>query len=345
MKPVLVTGATGFVGWHVARNLLERAVPVRVMARNPQASAQALRQLPGAEVVQGDLRDADSVGRAVAGCGVVYHVAADYRLWVPKPEEMYRSNVDGTRNLLQAARIHGVEKVVYTSTVGCIGFPDGGVGNEETPVSLELMKGPYKRSKFMAEQVALEFAGLEFTGKSLPVTVVNPTTPVGDHDFRPTPTGKMIVDFLRGAMPAFLDTGLNIVDVDDVAKGHLAACERGRVGERYILGGENLTLQQILGKLAAASGRKAPGIRVPYAVAYAAGAVSTAWAGVTGKEPLAPLDAVRMARQKMWASSDKAARELGYTARPAAEALARAAEWFQANGYRENMAAGRRRTA
>ena len=340
MKPILVTGATGFVGWHVARHLLQRSCAVRVLARNPEASTQALRHLPGAQIIQGDLRDARSIEQAVAGCGVVYHVAADYRLWVPKPAEMYRSNVDGTRNLLNAARGAGVERVVYTSTVGCIGFPRNQPGDENTPVSLDLMKGPYKRSKFMAEQVALEFAHDGF-----PVVIVNPTTPVGDHDFKPTPTGKMIVDFLRGAMPAYLDTGLNIVAVDDVALGHLAACEKGRVGERYILGGENLTLQQIMQKLAAATGTKAPALRIPYEVAYLAGLVSTGLAAFTGKEPLAPLDAVRMARVKMWVSGDKAEKELGYTARPAAEALAKAAEWFQANGYREDMAAGRRRTA
>lgn len=291
-------------------------------------------------MVQGDLCDALSVARAVAGCAVVYHVAADYRLWVPNPQDMYRSNVEGTRNVLNAARAAGVERVVYTSTVGCIGFPQNEPGDENTPVSLGQMKGPYKRSKFMAEQVALEFAREGF-----PVVIVNPTTPVGDHDFKPTPTGKMIVDFLRGAMPAYLDTGLNIVDVDDVARGHLAACENGRVGERYILGGENLTLRQILQVLAKATGTPAPALRIPYAAAYLAGMISTGIAGITGKEPLAPLDAVRMARVKMWASSAKAETEIGYRARPAAEALARAAEWFQANGYREDMAAGRRRTA
>jgi dihydroflavonol-4-reductase len=202
------------------------------------------------------------------------------------------------------------------------------------------MQGPYKRSKFLAEQVALEFAREGF-----PVVIVNPTAPLGDHDFRPTPTGKMVVDFLRGAMPAFLDTGLNVVDVGDVAEGHLLACERGRAGERYILGGENLTLQRIFGILAEVTGRAAPRIRIPYAVAYMAGVASTGWAAVTGKEPRAPLDAVRMARKKMWVRHDKATRELGYQARPAREALRSAAEWFQANGYCEDLAVGGRRTA
>lgn len=340
MKPVLVTGATGFVGWHVARQLLAKGTPVRVLARDPVRSRIALEQLPGAEVIKGDLVDAASLARAVSGCGTVYHVAADYRLWVPRPEEMYRANVDGTRALLNAASAAGVERVVYTSTVGCMGFPLNEPGDEDTPVSLDDMNGPYKRSKFMAEQVALEFSKSGF-----PVVIVNPTTPVGDHDFRPTPTGKMIVDFLRGAMPAYLDTGLNIVDVQDVARGHLQACEKGRVGERYLLGGENLTLQQIMEQLAKATGRTAPKVRIPYVVAYAAGVASTGWASVTGKEPMAPLDAVKMARKKMWIRHDKADRELGYQAGSAANALARAAEWFQSNGYCEDLATSRRRTA
>ena len=259
---------------------------------------------------------------------MVYHVAADYRLWTRHPEEMFQSNVDGTRNVLEAARNAGVERVVYTSTVGCIGIPAGGVGDESEPVSLEQMAGPYKKSKYLAERVALEFASQGF-----PVVIVNPTAPVGDHDFKPTPTGKIVVDFVRGAMPAFLDTGLNVVDVRDVAAGHLAACERGRVGERYILGAENLTLQQIFGELAKIAGRPAPRIEIPYAVAYAAGAVSTAWAAITGSEPRAPLDGVRMARKKMWVGQDKAARELGCSPGPASAALRRAVEWFRANGY------------
>ncbi|HSR08604.1 MAG TPA: hopanoid-associated sugar epimerase [Bryobacteraceae bacterium] len=340
MKPVLVTGATGFVGWHVARQLLERGERVRALVRDPLRSAQALAELAGIETVPGDLRDEDSLVSAVSGCGTVYHVAADYRLWAPRPEEMYRSNVDGTRNLLAAARKAGVERCVYTSTVGCIGIRRGHLGSEDTPAGLEEMQGPYKRSKFLAEEVALQFAGEGF-----PVVIVNPTAPVGDHDFRPTPTGKIVVDFLRGAMPAYLDTGLNVVYVGDVAAGHLLACERGRVGERYILGGENLTLQQIFGKLEEVTGMRAPTMRIPYAVAYAAGVASTGWAAVTGKEPRAPLDGVRMARKKMWVRHDKAARELGYSARPAVEALRRAAEWFRANGYCEDLATGSRRTA
>jgi dihydroflavonol-4-reductase len=340
MKPTLVTGATGFVGWHVARLLLEKGQPVRALVRDPARSARALRELPGIATVHGDLRDTESLARAVDGCGAVYHVAADYRLWTPRPEEMYRSNVEGTRNLLEAARRAGIERCVYTSTVGCIGMRKGELGSEETAAGLDQMQGPYKRSKFLAEQIALEFARGGF-----PVVIVNPTAPIGDHDFRPTPTGKIVVDFLRGAMPAFVDTGLNVVDVADVARGHWAAFERGRVGERYILGGENLTLQQILGKLAEVTGKPAPALRIPYAVAYAAGVASTGWAAMTGREPMAPLDAVRMARKKMWVRHDKAARELGSSAGPAGSALKKAVEWFQANGYCEDLAGGRRRTA
>ena len=323
MKPTLVTGASGFVGWHVARLLAERGHTVRALVRSTS-------RVDGLEVelARGDLRDAASLERAVAGCGLVFHVAADYRLWAADPNELYRSNVDGTRNLLEAARRAGVERVVYTSTVGCIGIPHGGPGDETTPVRLEDMAGDYKRSKFLAEQVALEFARQGF-----PVVIVNPTAPIGDHDIKPTPTGKIILDFLKGDMPAYIDTGLNLVDVRDTAAGHLLACQRGKPGERYILGAENLTLEQIFARLAALTGRKAPGIRLPYMVAYAAGRVSTAWAGMTGKPPRAPLDAVRMARKKMWVSHDKARRELGFEPGPADAALRRAADWFETNGY------------
>jgi dihydroflavonol-4-reductase len=324
MKPALVTGASGFLGWHVARVLLERGVRVRALVR-PGSRVDALE----VECVTGDLRDAASLQRAVAGCGLLFHVAADYRLWAKDTSELYRSNVDGTRNLLQAAKDAAVERVVYTSTVGCIGIPPGGVGDELSPVTLHDMAGDYKRSKFLAEQVALEFAR-----GGLPVVIVNPTAPVGDHDVKPTPTGKIVLDFLRGDMPAFIDTGLNIVDVRDTALGHWQACERGRAGERYILGSENLTLAQILQTLARLTGRKAPTIRLPYLVAYCAGVCSTAWAGVSGKPPRVPLDAVRMARKKMWVTHAKAARELGFSPAPAEQALARAVEWFSRTGLR-----------
>jgi dihydroflavonol-4-reductase len=283
-------------------------------------------QVDGLDVerVTGDLRDAASLKLAVAGCGLVFHVAADYRLWAKDPSELYRSNVDGTRNLLEVARQAGVERTVYTSTVGCIGVPEGGIGDEGQPVKLAQMAGDYKRSKFLAEQVALEFArsGME-------VVIVNPTAPLGDHDVKPTPTGKIVLDFLNGDMPAFIDTGLNVVDVRDTAEGHWQACERGRSGERYILGSENLTLAQILEKLAAITGKKAPRVRLPYAVALVAGGFSTAWAGVSGQPPRVPLEAVRMARKKMWVSHQKAQRELGFAPAPAEQALRRAVEWFR----------------
>jgi dihydroflavonol-4-reductase len=323
VKPALVTGASGFLGWHVARLLLERGRNVRALVR-PGSSVREL----DVEPVTGDLRDASSLRRAATGCGDVFHVAADYRLWAPNPDELYHSNVDGTRNLLAAAREAGVDRVVYTSTVGCIGVPTGGEGDETRPVSLQEMSGAYKRSKFLAEQVALEYARNGFS-----VIIVNPTAPVGDHDFKPTPTGRIILDFLRGAMPAFIDTGLNLVDARDTAEGHLLAYDRGRVGERYILGCENLTLAQILERLARLTGRKAPSIRLPYAVAYAAGVVTTALANITGRPPRAPLDAVRMARKKMWVSIEKARRELGFAPSPVDGALLRAVQWFEAHGY------------
>ncbi|HWQ53257.1 MAG TPA: hopanoid-associated sugar epimerase [Bryobacteraceae bacterium] len=323
MKPTLVTGASGFLGWHVARVLAERGHTVRALVR----PASKLRELD-AEGITGDLRDADSLERAAAGCGLVFHVAADYRLWAADPGELYRSNVDGTRNLLEAARKAGVERVVYTSTVGCIGIPAGGLGDETTPVALEDMTGAYKRSKFLAERVALEFAA-----GGLPVVVVNPTAPVGSHDVKPTPTGKIVLDFLRGDMPAYVDTGLNVVDAGDTAEGHLLACEHGRPGERYILGSENLTLADILGKLAAITGRPAPRWKLPHAAAFAAGVASTGWARLTGVPPRVPLDAVRMSRKKMWVSHEKAAGELGFRPGPADAALKRAVAWFEANGY------------
>jgi dihydroflavonol-4-reductase len=320
MKPVLVTGASGFLGWHVARVLIERGYSVRALVR----PGSRVAELP-VEEVTGDLREPGSLERAVAGCGFVFHVAADYRLWVRRPAEMYRSNLDGTRNLLEAARRAGAERVVYTSTVGCIGIPNDGPGDEDTPVTLGDMAGDYKRSKFLAEQAALEFARSGF-----PVVIVNPTAPVGDHDVKPTPTGQIVADFLQGRMPAFIDTGLNIVDVRDVAQGHLEALEHGCVGERYILGSENLTLAKILQLLAGITGRKAPAMKLPYAVAYCAGICSTAWAEVTGAPPRVPIDAVRMARKKMWVRHAKARRELGFDPGPAEGALRRAVQWFTA---------------
>ncbi len=327
-KPLtLVTGASGFVGGHVARALAARGDALRLLLR-PTSDRRGVAGLGFQEAV-GDLRDPASLERAVAGCSVVYHVAADYRLWSKNPAELERSNVDGTRNLLAACEQAGVEKVVYTSTVGAIGIiGDGTPGDEDSPVSVEQMTGPYKRTKFLAEQAALEYAR-----RGLPVVIVNPTAPVGEADWKPTPTGRIIVDFLRGATPAYLDTGLNLVDVRDVAQGHLAAAERGRAGERYILGAENLSLREILERLARISGRPAPRVQIPYALAWLFGAAGTAWASVSGREPRAPLEAVRMARKKMYTRSDKAERELGWSPGSVEAALERAVEWFRANGY------------
>ena len=329
---ILVTGASGFVGGHVARLLVERGHRVRALVR-PSSELRGIADLivsrNALERVIGDLRDPDSLQVAVAGCQVVYHVAADYRLWARDPGELYRSNVDGTRNLLEAARRAGVERVVYTSTVGCIGVPgDGTPGDEGSPVSIEEMTGAYKRSKFLAEQVALEYAR-----GGLPVVIVNPTAPVGEGDVKPTPTGRVILDFLKGRMPAYVDTGLNLVDVRDVAQGHLLAAERGRTGERYILGARNMTLREILEELARLSGRSAPRVRIPYAVAWTYAAAGTAFARWTGREPRAPLDAVRLSRKKMFVRTAKAEQELGFSAGPVEQALWRAMEWFRQNHY------------
>lgn len=317
-----MTGATGFLGWHVACLLMERGHRVRALTRRPGPIAGL-----DCETVPGDLRDVAALRSAVAGCGTVFHVAADYRLWVKDPDEMRRSNVDGTRELLKAAREAGVERAVYTSTVGCIGFVPEGLADEESPVSYADMTGPYKQTKFLAEQAAREAA------RELDVVIVNPTAPVGERDVKPTPTGKTVVDFLKGKIPAYIDTGLNLVDVRDCAAGHLLALERGRRGERYILGSENLRLAEILRRLADITSRKAPTIELPWFVAYVAGCFSTGLASLTGREPDVPLDAVKMARKKMFASSEKARRELGFAPAPVTAALERAVKWFEENGY------------
>ncbi len=319
----LVTGASGFLGWHVARTLLERGFQVRALCR----PASQIRELD-VERIAGDLRDPSSLDRAVTGCHLVFHVAADYRLWSKNPQELYDSNVAGTRNLFEAAERAAIDRIVYTSTVGCMGVPENRDGDEDAPVSIDDMVGHYKKSKWLAEQIALEKARA-----GLPVVIVNPTAPVGDHDWKPTPTGKIVLDFLRGKLPAYIDTGLNLVNVRDIAVGHLLAAERGRPGERYILGCENVTLKQILARLAAIANRPAPKLKLPYAVAYVAGVLSTGWANLTGKPPVAPLEAVRMAHKKMFVSHAKAARELGFAPGPVNAALEDAVEWFRANGY------------
>ena len=323
-----VTGATGFLGSHVARALAEQGADLRLLVRR----TSNLKNLEGlnAEAVTGDLRDAASLERAMQGCDVVFHVAADYRLWLKNPDEMYRSNVEGTRAILEAARKNKVRCVVYTSSVATIGFTGNGrPADEDSPVALADMIGHYKRSKFMAEQVALE-AGRN----GLRVVTVNPTTPVGEQDIKPTPTGRIVLDFLKGKFPAYVETGLNLVDVRECALGHIAAMEKGETGERYILGGEDLTLKQILDKLGAISGLPSPTVKLPYFVAYAAGFVDENFSGrLLGREPRATVETVRMGKKKMWASSAKAERELGWKPLPADNALRRAVEWFRANAY------------
>jgi dihydroflavonol-4-reductase len=323
-----ITGATGFLGSHVARALFEEGAELRLLVRS-NSNPQNLRGLK-AETAVGDLRDAASIEKAMSGCDTVFHVAADYRLWVRDPAEMYRSNVGGTRAILDAARKLRVRRVLYTSSVATMGFSSNGhPANEDSPVSLSDMIGHYKRSKFMAEQIALE------AGRSgLEVVTVNPTTPVGEQDIKPTPTGRIVVDFLKRKFPAYVETGLNLVDVRECARGHVAALEKGRSGERYILGGENLTLKQILDKLGKITGLPSPRIKLPYAVAFAAGFVDEAITGrVFRREPRATVDTVRMGKKKMFASSDKAERELGWKIVPVDDALSRAVEWFRANGY------------
>src|SRR5438270_5836064 len=302
-----VTGATGFLGSHVARVLCEQGAKLRLLVR-ATSNLKNLQGLP-AETVTGDLRDPGSLGKAMAGCDTVFHVAADYRLWVRDPQEMYRSNVDGTRALLEAARRNNVRRLVYTSSVATIGFrTNGSLADQDSPVSVSDMIGHYKRSKFMAEQVALE------AGRSgMHVVTVNPTTPVGEGDVKPTPTGRIILDFLKRKFPAYVETGLNLVDVHQCARGHLLAMEKARPGERYILGGENLTLKQILDKLSAITGLPSPKVKLPYAVALAFGAVDTAVTGyLLKKQPRASLDEVRMGRKIMFVSSSKAEQELGW---------------------------------
>jgi dihydroflavonol-4-reductase len=323
----LVTGATGFVGSAVARALLARGRRVRVLAR-PNSDRRNLAGL-AVEIAEGAMEDPCSLARAVAGCRYVYHVAADYRIWVPDPAPMFRANVDGTRDLLTAALEAGAERVVYTSSVATLGLVPGGSATEETPSSVDDMIGPYKRSKFAAEQVARGLA----RERGLPVVIVNPSTPVGPGDIKPTPTGRLIVEAARGQMPAFVDTGLNIVHVDDVAEGHLAAAENGRIGERYILGGENMALAEILAEVAQAVGRRPPWLRVPHSVLFPVAIGAELAARATGRDPFVTLDGVRMSRKKMYFSSEKASRELGYRSRPAREAIADAVGWFRDNGY------------
>jgi dihydroflavonol-4-reductase len=327
-----VTGASGFVGWHVARALVERGDSVRCLVRGDATPASLALSV---EIVHGDLRDAGAVRRGVEGADVVYHCAADYRLWVPDPATMAACNVDGTRHVLEAAAACGVRRVVYTSTVGALGLrSDGLPADETTPAAVEDMIGPYKRSKFLAEREAERWAA-----RGLPVVIVNPSAPVGERDVKPTATGRIVLDFLRGGMRAYVDTGLNLVDVRDVAAGHLLAAERGRPGERYILGHENVTLKDMLDILARVSGVPAPKVRLPHWVPLAAAWVESGLARVGRREPRIALDAVRLARHRMWFDPSKAVRELGLPQTPVESALARAVAWFREQRVRERTAA------
>ena len=328
VKTSLVTGANGFLGCHVVRALVARGDRVRALAR-ANADISALRGID-CEIVRGDVRDLESLRVAMRACEEVYHVAADYRLWVVDEAPMYASNVEGTRNVIDAARAASVARIVHTSTVGALGIPHGAPGREDTPVTVDAMVGPYKRSKFLAERVAEDAARA-----GAPVVIVNPSTPIGPLDYKPTPTGRMLVDFLNRKMPAYLDTGLNLVDVEDCARGHLLAAERGRIGEKYILGGEDLTLAELFTRLARLSGLPAPKMRIPYAVAYgfALGAEALART-ITHKPPRASLTEVKMARKKMFFDSSKARREFGYAPGPVDPALKRAIEFFRVHGLR-----------
>ncbi|HEY1385624.1 MAG TPA: hopanoid-associated sugar epimerase [Dongiaceae bacterium] len=325
---VLVTGAAGFIGSAVVRALLAKGASVRVFVR-PTSDSGNLDDLP-VERLFGDLRDRRSVDRAVRDCEAVFHVAADYRLWVPQPKEMFANNVDGTRNVMLAAGEAGVPRIVYTSSVATLGLPqDVAAADEDTPATQADMIGPYKQSKFAAEAVVRAMVA----DKGLPAVIVHPSTPIGPWDRRPTPTGQIIVEAASGHMPAYVDTGLNMVHVDDVAEGHLLALEQGKPGERFILGGDNLTLKEILVQIGDVTGRPAPRIQVPHKVVMPIAAMAEMWGRISHREPFVTLDGVRLARKKMFFSSERAKRRLGYRPRPASEAIVDAIDWFDRHGY------------
>ncbi len=322
----LVTGATGFVGSAVIRQLLRRGEAVRVLAR-AGSNRRNLTDLD-LEIVEGDLNDAQARAAAVRGITALYHVAADYRLWVPDPAAMYATNVDATADLIRRATEAGAQRIVYTSSVATLGLhADGTPSDEETPVVLADMVGPYKRSKYMAEEVV---RGLADAG--LPIVIINPTAPVGPRDVKPTPTGRMVLEAAAGRMPAFVDTGLNLVHVDDVAMGHVLAHDKGQIGQRYIVGAENMTLEQILGRIAALTGGRAPKIKLPTGAILPIAYAAEAWARISGREPFVTVDGLKLARKCMFFTFAKAARELGYTARPVDDALIDAIAWFRAEG-------------
>jgi len=325
---VFVTGASGFVGAAVARAVLARGEDVRVLVR-PGRAGPNLQGL-AFEHVTGDLRDVAAFADKLQGCAALYHVAADYRLWARRPQDFFETNVTGTQDLIAAAVEAGVPRIVYTSSVAVLGLnADGSPSDEETPVVLNDMIGHYKRSKFLAEQAVQRLVA----ERHAPVVIVNPSTPIGPGDVRPTPTGRIIVEAARGRMPAYVETGLNVVHVDDVAQGHLLAHDKGGIGARYILGGADMTLGAILDVVAAETGKPAPRIKLPHGLVMPIAAISEALAHFTGKEPFATRDGVRMARKHMYFSSAKAERDLGYAARPADEAIKDAVAWFGANGY------------
>ena len=324
----LITGANGFVGSAVMHCLLEAGHDVRVLVR-PKSNRRNLENLP-VEICEGDLRDSTSLKRAVESCDNLFHVAADYRLWIPDPESMYETNVRGTESLILAAADAGLKRIVYTSSVAVLGFNnDGSPGSEETPSSLATMTGHYKRSKFLAEQAVHQL----IEKHQLPVVIVNPSTPIGPRDIKPTPTGRIVLDTICNRMPAYVNTGLNVVHVDDVAKGHMLAFEKGAPGQRYILGGENMTLLQILQTIDEITNRYRKRIRLPHQLIMPVAWVMEKIAALTNVEPRATVDSVRMAKKQMFFSSDKAIRDLGYQYRPAKEALRDAINWFQENGY------------
>jgi len=354
----LVTGGTGFIGSHVVRQLLKQKINVRCLVR--EGSRRSNLDGLGVSYVIGDLRDAHSLKVALMDCRMLFHVAADYRLWAPDPAEMNRVNIEGTRALFQAAGDAGLEKIVYTSSVAAVGRPPSppaplphegdrahhnpysapspgslreggrrpGEGFEELDPTPDQLIGPYKQSKFASDILARDFAK-----QGLPLVIVNPAAPIGAQDVKPTPTGKMIVDFLNGRMPGYVDTGMNFIDVEDVAAGHWLAAEKGRIGERYILGNKNMTLKDFLESLAQISGRRAPRFRIPYALAWLAGAVSTGLSSVTRREPAIPLDGVRMAHAPMYYDASKAVRELGLPQTPIETAIEKAVRWFREHGY------------
>lgn len=323
-----VTGATGFVGAAVARLLETQGHHLRLLSRagNDRRNLEGLHNY---EIVEGDLANPETFAHALHGCDYLFHVAADYRIWVPDEDAMNRVNVVGTEKLMRTAQKAGIKKIVYTSSVAVLGIPKGGIGDEETPVTVNDMIGVYKRSKYLAEEVVRNLIAKE----GLPAVIVNPSTPIGPRDIKPTPTGRIIVEAAAGRMPAYVDTGLNVVHVDDVAAGHLLALEKGQIGQRYVLGGENLGFAEILEIVASVTGRPAPKIKIPrlplFPLAYGAELV----ARLTRKEPFVTVDGLKMAKKKMFFSSDKAKHELGYTPRPAREAIVDAITWFKTNGY------------